>query len=71
MAEGPTTAKVSDCVVLAKIPDGPLRAEHFALQTEEVPEPGPGQVSVRVQAITIGAGQRAGLQGSASYAGAP
>ena len=71
MAEGPTTARVSDCVVLAKIPDGPLSAEHFALQTAEVPEPGPGQVSVRVQAITIGAGQRAGLQGSASYAGAP
>lgn len=40
MAEGPTTARVSDCVVLAKIPDGPLSAEHFALQTEEVPEPG-------------------------------
>ncbi len=39
MAEGPTTAKVSDCVVLAKIPDGPLSAEHFASQTEEVPEP--------------------------------
>ena len=71
MAEQSTTAGVSDCVVLAKVPDGPLSAEHFALQNEEVPELGPGDVLVRVQAITIGAGQRAGLQGSASYAGAP
>ncbi len=66
-----TGTRVTDCVVLAKVPDGPLRAEHFALQTEEVLEPGPGEVLMRVQAITIGAGQRAGLQGSASYAGAP
>ena len=76
MSETPSAApgagaRVSDCVVLAKVPDGPLAPEHFALQTEEVPDPGPGEVLMRVQAITIGAGQRAGLQGSASYAGAP
>lgn len=71
MAAEAKTARVSDCVVLATVPDGQLGAEHFALQTEEVPDPGPGEVLVRVQAITIGAGQRAGLQGSASYAGAP
>ena len=71
MAGETNTARVSDCVVLAEVPDGPLSAEHFALQPEDVPEPGPGEVLVRVQAITIGAGQRAGLQGSASYAGAP
>ena len=71
MAQDLASARVSDCVVLASVPDGPLSADHFALQTEEVAEPGPGEVLVRVQAITIGAGQRAGLQGSASYAGAP
>lgn len=71
MAAATGSGRVSDCVVLATVPDGPLSAEHFALQTEEVSEPGPGEVLVRVQAITIGAGQRAGLQGSASYAGAP
>lgn len=36
-----------------------------------VPQPGVGEVLCRTIAITIGAGQRAGLQGSASYAGAP
>lgn len=71
MAGETNSARVSDCVVLASAPDGPLSAEHFALQPEEVPEPGSGEVLVRVQAFTIGAGQRAGLQGSASYAGAP
>ena len=71
MANEARPTRVSDCVVLATVPDGPLNTEHFALQTEEVPEAGPGEVLVRVQAITIGAGQRAGLQGSASYAGAP
>ncbi|WP_419930700.1 NADP-dependent oxidoreductase [Candidatus Poriferisodalis sp.] len=71
MTDATGSGRVSDCVVLATVPDGPLDTEHFALQTEEVPEPGPGEVLVRVQAITIGAGQRAGLQGSASYAGAP
>ena len=70
MANEAEPPRVSDCVVLAKVPDGPLSADHFALRTEEVPEPGPGEVLVRVQALTIGAGQRAGLQGSASYAGA-
>lgn len=71
MASETKPGQVSDCVVLAKVPDGPLSAEHFALQTEDVSEPAPGEVLVRVQAITIGAGQRAGLQGSASYAGSP
>jgi NADPH-dependent curcumin reductase CurA len=37
----------------------------------ELSEPGDGEVLVRTLALTIGAGQRAGLQGSASYAGAP
>ena len=58
-------------VLIAAIPDGPLKAEHFAVTSNAAPEVGPGQVLCRTLAITIGAGQRAGLQGSASYAGAP
>lgn len=58
-------------VVVASLPTGPLEAANFDTQETPVPEPGPGEVLCRTLAITIGAGQRAGLQGSASYAGAP
>jgi NADPH-dependent curcumin reductase CurA len=58
-------------VVIASMPDGPLEPSHFSIESGPVPQPGPGQVLCRTIAITIGAGQRAGLQGSASYAGAP
>jgi NADPH-dependent curcumin reductase CurA len=58
-------------VLIASVPAGPLGPEHFALDEAPAPECGDGQVLCRTAAITIGAGQRAGLQGSASYAGAP
>src|SRR5436309_3150236 len=58
-------------LVIAALPTGPLEESDFAVQTARVPEPGTGQVLCRTLALTIGAGQRAGLQGSASYAGAP
>lgn len=58
-------------VIIASVPQGPLRAEDFEVTSSEVPVPGEGQVLCRTVAFTIGAGQRAGLQGSASYAGAP
>ena len=58
-------------VVIASMPDGPLEPSHFSIESGPIPEPGSGQVLCRTTAITIGAGQRAGLQGSASYAGAP
>ena len=58
-------------IVIGTLPQGPLTGDEFEIETLDTPEPGPGEVLVRVQAITIGAGQRAGLQGSASYAGAP
>jgi NADPH-dependent curcumin reductase CurA len=57
-------------VVIASIPRDALQASDFALRTSRVPEAGEGEVLCRTLAITIGAGQRAGLQGSASYAGA-
>ena len=58
-------------IVIGNLPQGPLTGDEFEIGTLDTPEPGPGEVLVRVQAITIGAGQRAALQGSASYASAP
>lgn len=58
-------------VVIASVPQGPLQAANFEVRTGPAPDAGDGQVLCRTIALTIGAGQRAGLQGSASYAGAP
>jgi NADPH-dependent curcumin reductase CurA len=58
-------------VVIATLPTGPLSATDFELRAVPMPEAGAGEVLCRTLALTIGAGQRAGLQGSASYAGAP
>lgn len=57
-------------IVIASVPQGPLELHHFAHRQGAPPEPGNGEVLVQTLAITIGAGQRAGLQGSAGYAGA-
>jgi NADPH-dependent curcumin reductase CurA len=57
-------------IVIAALPNGPLQQSDFETRTEPIPEPGEGEVLCRTLALTIGAGQRAGLQGSASYAGA-
>jgi NADPH-dependent curcumin reductase CurA len=57
-------------VMIASLPSGALQVSDFALRSTGVPEPGEGEVLSRTLALTIGAGQRAGLQGSASYAGA-
>ena len=58
-------------IVIDSLPADKLEPGHFALRTGPVPEPGEGEVLCRTLALTVGAGQRAGLQGSASYAGAP
>ncbi|MEO8539506.1 MAG: NADP-dependent oxidoreductase [bacterium] len=58
-------------IMIAKVPSGRLELSDFALETGTAPECGPDEVLCRTLALTIGAGQRAGLQGSASYAGAP
>ena len=57
-------------IVIAEVPDGPLSASNFAARDAAMPQPQAGEILVETLAITIGAGQRAGLQGSASYAGA-
>ncbi|MEP7216072.1 MAG: NADP-dependent oxidoreductase, partial [Anaerolineaceae bacterium] len=58
-------------VVIASVPEGRLKAADFEIRAGAIPECGENQVLCRLLAVTIGAGQRAGLQGSASYAGAP
>ena len=58
-------------VVIGHLPQGPLTGDEFEAESQPTPDPDADEVLVRVQAITIGAGRRAGLQGSASYAGAP
>jgi NADPH-dependent curcumin reductase CurA len=57
-------------VMIAAVPNGALQVSDFDIESAAIPEPGDGEVLCRTLAITIGAGQRAGLQGSASYAGA-
>ena len=58
-------------IVIASLPEDALAESNYALRTAPIPEPGPGQVLCRTLALMIGAGARAGLQGSASYAGSP
>ncbi len=58
-------------ILIASLPTGALAESDYELRTSAAPQPGDGEVLCRTLAITIGAGQRAGLQGSASYAGAP
>ena len=58
-------------VLIASLPEDKLQASDFEVRAAPTPVPGDGEVLCRTVAITIGAGQRAGLQGSASYAGAP
>ncbi|MFW6094525.1 MAG: NADP-dependent oxidoreductase [Pseudomonadota bacterium] len=58
-------------IVIASLPAGRLEERNFELRTVAAPKPGDGEVLCRTLALTIGAGQRAGLQGSAGYAGSP
>lgn len=58
-------------VIIDSLPDGPLQAANFRVRDAATPEAAEGEVLVQTLALTIAAGQRAGLQGSASYAGAP
>ncbi len=58
-------------IVIAELPQGALSESHYRLETEAVPEPGDREVLCRTLALSIAAGTRAALQGSASYAGAP
>ncbi|MDA1076660.1 MAG: NADP-dependent oxidoreductase [Proteobacteria bacterium] len=58
-------------ILIDSLPQGELRESNYTLATTKAPQPENGQVLCRTLAIAIEAGSRAGLQGSASYAGAP
>ncbi|HIG43719.1 MAG: NADP-dependent oxidoreductase [bacterium] len=58
-------------VIIDSLPDGPLMESNYRMETGPIPEPVEAEVLCRTLVLTIGAGTRAGLQGSASYAGAP
>ncbi|MDE0008972.1 MAG: NADP-dependent oxidoreductase, partial [Gammaproteobacteria bacterium] len=58
-------------ILIESLPQDRLAPENFAMDTTDVPEAGAGEVLCRTLALTVGAGQRAGLQGSASYTAAP
>ena len=58
-------------VLIDSLPQGKLSASNYRLAESEIAPPAAGQVLVKTTAFAITAGTRAGLQGSASYAGAP
>lgn len=58
-------------VVIQSLPEGKLSVDNYAVQSAPMPEARDDQVLCQTLAVTVGAGSRAGLQGSASYAGAP
>lgn len=58
-------------VLIDSLPDEKLTTDNYKLVTTEAPEPGDGEILCRTLLTTVAAGSRAGLQGSASYAGAP
>ena len=58
-------------VVINSLPQGKLTPANYRLEDGEIPTPGAGEVLLKTIAFAITAGTRAGMQGSASYAGAP
>jgi len=58
-------------VLINALPSGKLRASDYRLAEAPMPSPGANQLLIQTTAFAITAGTRAGLQGSASYAGAP
>ena len=58
-------------VLIDQLPTGKLAAENYKLVDGPMPEVNSGEVLIKTKAFAITAGARAGLQGSASYAGAP
>lgn len=62
---------VNTQVLIDSLPQGKLTADNYRIAESPVPEIGDGEVLVQTTAFAITAGTRAGLQGSAGYAGAP
>ena len=58
-------------VLIKALPEDKLNEDHYELVDGVIDEPSEGEVLGQAEAFAITAGTRAGLQGSASYAGAP
>ncbi|MGI9263535.1 MAG: NADP-dependent oxidoreductase [Gammaproteobacteria bacterium] len=58
-------------VLIDSLPEGKLAADNYRIESGPMPVPADDEVLVKTTAFSITAGTRAGLQGSASYAGAP
>ena len=58
-------------VLINELPSGKLSEDNYKLSDAPMPVAEAGQGVVKTRAFAITAGARAGLQGSASYAGAP
>ena len=58
-------------VIIDSLPQGRLEENNYKLVESEIPKISPEEVLVKTISFAITAGTRAGLQGSASYAGAP
>ena len=58
-------------VIIDSLPEGKLVADNYRIIESPIPKPDQGEVLVKTTSFAITAGTRAGLQGSASYAGAP
>jgi NADPH-dependent curcumin reductase CurA len=58
-------------IIIDSLPEDTLAESNYQLQTAPMPKADVGEILCQTLAISISAGSRAGLQGSASYAGAP
>lgn len=58
-------------ILIDSLPTGKLEASNYQMVSSAIPEPQENEVLCRTLWVTVAAGARAGLQGSASYAGAP
>ena len=58
-------------ILIDSLPEDKLSKSNYRLDSNEIPNPGAGEVLCKTLVISVGAGSRAGMQGSASYAGAP
>lgn len=62
---------INSQILIDSLPKGRLSADNYRLNEDSIPPLAAGEVLVQTIAFAITAGTRAGLQGSASYAGAP
>jgi len=58
-------------VLIDSLPEGKLEENNYKLVESEMPKVSSEEIIVKTISFAITAGTRAGLQGSASYAGAP